>query len=345
MKIIPACNGKKLLASTGLGSFFLLDSNLNLLSSFKNSTEEALGTFSTHNEIYIEEMDILIIKWNIQNFLNMDTSYLLQFIPGPDFTNCNKKLYFESNMLEKLIYAKKNKILIGNKTNGEILNLINMMTYEKLEIKIGILNENSPNHSVYLIYEKDNKLILGLKDSSRVFEINLYTKEKNQLKNFNWIFKYSNIFDNENGIIYNLVEKNFSLERFNIKEKKRMKDLELNSLEVYQNQLEHKLYSWIKTWASMTNLKSEVNHYIDFVICVSYFNHLESLKGVLELFGYPKYSKEAIEKKDPYYRLFDKRNINWNIKSLLKEYLLKEGNLNLFSEEQKKRIGLNDVSL
>lgn len=114
--------------------------------------------------------------------------------------------------------------------------------------------------------------------------------------------------------------------------------IKLRSISPFNNEQGEGLINTLRSWVDIVHVKDELYQHVKFVLCAAFLNDYEVVKLALELFGYPICYKENIEIEDPYYRVYNNKEISKEIKDLLRDYILKENRIGLYSEEQKKKI-------
>lgn len=317
----------------------LLDFELKKIADIDTKSKNNTVNSKMLNFFYIEDLDKLAISSISENPDTGNSSCSLGIYSGKNFKKKEIERIFKCFNQTKFFYAKENKILFLDMiTYDKVLTGVDLKTNKEFKLA----TDTEATFNLKLLHEKGPILKIGMTYTSKIFEADLEKKEWRRLEVKDIEIKIDSLYLPQKGIMISYDTKKNILSNYDMKSNFKENDMQVENVSRYNYEREEKLKSWIKKWSCFIHIKDEVTREIKFVNCVAYFNRADILKLTLDIFGYPICTEDRVIFDDPYYTLYDRCEVNDEVKELLKEYLIREGRDAIYSEEQRKRLNLNE---
>lgn len=309
----------------------LLDFELIFITELNFNPEDQTRVWTIPKFFYILDLDLIAVYCIAEDENGNDFCNLAVY-SGENYQKKEKEIIFGSFYEPKLFFAKENKVLFCTVISEHILYGIDLKNNNKIEIN----TELNSNARIRLLFENEKKLVLGKVYSGERYELDLSTEEMVAIGETEMKYEIGAAYVPEKkvAIIYDI--NNQTLVFFNTKNGIKENEKKLGNLLSYKNQEGNELKQWVKEWSSLSHLKDEIYSRINFVTSIAFFNRIDILRLVLEVFGYPIFSPEEAETKDPYILVRNNGEVDDQIKDLLKQYLLKSKRGEVYRRSGKK---------
>lgn len=326
---------KKMILVRFSNFYILLNHNLSTISNYNYDEGDEINGYRKINIFYIKNLNLLVYSRLIElhdNTLNI----CVKIFSGDLFDQKQTQYIMEDANTNFINYAEQNKVLLMNQLAWNHLTGIDLKTNTIIDIFVDVMS-NSP---LYILYEKEDVVVLGMDKTNRTFEVNLKNGTFEELQGINWILNDSYIHVPKKKVVYSYKREESVLKCYNAEDSHSFLRLELEKIRPYNGEEGKELVRWMRCWVDAVYTKDELNQFSHLLLCLAFLNNVEAVKLGLELFGYPIYSKSEIEKEDLYYKIFDSDIIKDEVKEVILEHLVKERRVSIYNDEQKKKLGL-----